>query len=157
MKFLLQRFTGGNISVELERGATVGATVGRNLYWADGTLVTEAQLTAGSTGTPTTPGTTITAWSLLLDIPPNIVALSSLSGTGIVVRTGDSTFALRDITSSDGSVAITNPGGIAGDIDLSVPVPDNAIYAPMVTGEIDADQPVFMYFGDGSLFMVQVA
>ena len=37
------------------------------------------------------------------------------------------------------------------------PMPDAGIYAPMVTGEIDGAQPVFMYFGDGSLFMVKVA
>lgn len=159
MKYNLERFTGNRRVVEIADGATKGATVGVDLFY-NGVLVLWEDIYNGASAggvTPTQPGTTITAWSLILDIPPNIIALSELSGTGIVVRTGDSSFSLRDITSVDGSVTIANPSGVAGDIDLSVPVPGNAIYAPMVTGEIDGAQPVFMYFSDGSLFMVQVA
>jgi hypothetical protein len=134
MKFLLQRFLGNNVSVELEPGATKGATIGLNLYWPDGTVATEAELRAGAT-TPTTPGVSITAWSLILDIPPRVTALANQTGTGIYVLTGATTSAVRQIVSADSSVTITNPGGVAGDIDLSVPdggmpyfIPDGESY-----------------------------
>jgi len=50
-------------------------------------------------------------------------ALSNLdSTTGIMVQTnaGATTFAKRSIVSADGSVTITNPDGVSGNIDLSV-------------------------------------
>ena len=153
-KWNLERFTGGRRVVELQEGATKGATVGVDLFY-NGVLVLWEDIYNGGGTTPATPGTTITAWSLILDIPPNVLSLAALTGTGIAVRTGDSTFALRDITSVDGSVTITNPGGVAGNIDLSVEVSGGGIL-PMVTGEIYADQPRFMYFDDGSLMSVQV-
>lgn len=127
MKWLLQRFSGGNTVVELEAGATKGATVGRNLYWPDGSVVTEAELTAGSTSTPTTPGTTITAWNLILNIPQNVLALAGQTGAGIFVLDGAGNSFVREVVSTDGSVTIGNGNGVGGNIDLSVPVPDTAM------------------------------
>jgi len=138
MKFLLQRFTGGNISVELERGATVGATVGRNLYWADGTLVTESQITAGS-ATPDTPGVTITAWSLILDIPANVTALANTATTGLYAITGPGTSATREIQPTVGRTSVSNGDGVAGDpvIDLAVVV-NSGVGAAIMKRTIDA-------------------
>ena len=51
----------------------------------------------------------------------NGTALANTTGTGLYVITGAGTSATRDIVSTDGSVTITNPDGVAGDIDLSVP------------------------------------
>lgn len=50
----------------------------------------------------------------------DLTALAGLAGTGIAVRTAGNTWAQRQITSTDGSVNITNPEGVAGNIDLSV-------------------------------------
>lgn len=50
----------------------------------------------------------------------DLTALAGLSGTGLAVRTAGNTWAQRQITSADGSVVITNPAGVAGDINLSV-------------------------------------
>ncbi|MBP8240856.1 MAG: hypothetical protein KAX36_00660 [Thermoflexales bacterium] len=50
----------------------------------------------------------------------DLTALAGLGSTGIAVRTAADTWAQRQITSADGSVTITNPAGVAGDIDLSV-------------------------------------
>lgn len=49
----------------------------------------------------------------------DLTAISALTGTGILARTGSGTYAERTITSTDGSITITNPGGVAGNIDLS--------------------------------------
>jgi len=51
----------------------------------------------------------------------DLTAIAALGGTGIAVRTAADTWAQRQIVSADGSVTITNPGGVAGDIDLSIP------------------------------------
>ena len=50
----------------------------------------------------------------------DLTALAALASTGIAVRTAADTWAQRQITSADGSVTITNPGGVAGNIDLIV-------------------------------------
>ena len=50
----------------------------------------------------------------------DLTALAALASTGIAVRTAADTWAQRQITSADGSVTITNPAGVAGDINLSV-------------------------------------
>lgn len=49
----------------------------------------------------------------------DLTALAGLSSTGIAVRTAGNTWAQRQIVSSDGSINVTNPAGIAGDINLS--------------------------------------
>lgn len=48
----------------------------------------------------------------------DLTAVAGLSTTGLVTRTGAGTMATRQITSTGGTVAITNPAGIAGDINL---------------------------------------
>ena len=49
----------------------------------------------------------------------DLTALAALATTGLVTRTAAGTMATRQIVSADGSVTITNPAGVAGDIDLS--------------------------------------
>lgn len=51
----------------------------------------------------------------------DLTAIAALGGTGIAVRTAADTWAQRQIVSADGSVTITNPAGVAGDINLEVP------------------------------------
>ena len=50
----------------------------------------------------------------------DLTALAALATTGLVTRTAAGTMATRQIVSADGSVTITNPAGVAGDVDLSV-------------------------------------
>lgn len=46
---------------------------------------------------------------------PNLIAIELLTGTGLLVRTGDPTWALRDLEADSGSgIKITNPAGTAG-------------------------------------------
>lgn len=65
--------------------ATVGATVGRDLFWPDGTLVLESDFNAA--GAPT--DTTQTLWSLIASIPVNVQAVADLSTDGFVRKSGD--------------------------------------------------------------------
>ena len=51
----------------------------------------------------------------------DLTAVAGLSTTGLVTRTAAGTMATRQITSADGSVTITNPDGVAGNIDISAP------------------------------------
>ena len=51
----------------------------------------------------------------------DLTAIAALGGTGIAVRTAADTWAQRQIVSADGSVTITNPAGVAGNVDLSIP------------------------------------
>ena len=51
----------------------------------------------------------------------DLTALAALATTGLVTRTAAGTMATRQIVSADGSVTITNPAGVAGDVDLSAP------------------------------------
>ena len=152
-KWNLERFTGGRRVIELEEGATKGATVGVNLFY-NGVLVRWEDIYNGGAVTPTVPGTAITNWSLIADIPANIIALSGLTGTGIVVRTGDTTYALRELTSLDGSVTITDPDGVGGNIDLSASGGGGIL--PVVTGEVYMDQPRFVHTPDGQLIYARV-
>lgn len=52
------------------------------------------------------------------DADDDLTAIAAFSGTGIAVRTAADTWAQRQIVSADGSVTITNPAGVAGDINL---------------------------------------
>ena len=54
------------------------------------------------------------------DADADLTAIAALGGTGIAVRTAADTWAQRQIVSADGSVTISNPAGVAGNIDLSV-------------------------------------
>lgn len=50
----------------------------------------------------------------------DLAALEGLASTGIAVRTGTDTWAQRQITSSGGRLTITNPAGVAGDINVDL-------------------------------------
>lgn len=52
-------------------------------------------------------------------VDPDLTAIAALGGTGIAVRTAADTWAQRQIVSADGSITISNPAGVAGNIDLS--------------------------------------
>jgi len=50
----------------------------------------------------------------------DLAALEALAGTGIAVRTAADTWAQRQIVSAGGRISITNPAGIAGNIDVDL-------------------------------------
>lgn len=50
----------------------------------------------------------------------NLTAMSNTSTTGVLVRTGNNTYATRAITSSNSSITISNTSGIGGDIVVTL-------------------------------------
>lgn len=69
----------------------------------------------------------------------DLTAVAGLSTTGLVTRTGAGTVATRQITSTDGSVTITNPAGVAGDVDLSAAANWTFLSAVTTTSGTTAD------------------
>ena len=110
--------------VQIDLDATDGATVGDNLYWPDGTLITEAELRSGTTvATPTGEvQVAVTLWSLILNIPAFIKSLAALTTTGFVVRTSTAggTALSRELLGESGRIVVADGDGVAGDptIDL---------------------------------------
>ena len=104
--------------IDITPGATVGATIGRNVFNADGTLYVP-QSSGGSSQL------SITSWELILNIPPNVTALANTATTGLYTVTGAGTSATREIEPTLGRTTVSNGDGVSGNpvVDLAV-VPD---------------------------------
>ncbi|GAB3744764.1 hypothetical protein [Lysobacter olei] len=81
-------------SVEVEQGATKGATIGVNVYDADGNLWREPAPAAASTGYP------VTVWDKLQSVPANVRAVAALATDGFV-RKADATWTASPIVNAD--------------------------------------------------------
>lgn len=107
----------------IEDGATMGATIGVDLYMPDGSVATLAALAAalgvgdggdgggGSGLGPLSP----TLWSLIQDIPANVLEVAALSTAGLVTRQASGDWITRAIaTASSSRITVTNGDGDAG-------------------------------------------
>lgn len=94
--------------VTVETDATVGAVVGVNLRWPDGTLVQESDFA------PEASGQSRVIWRYILEIPPNVTALAETASTGLYVITGPGTSETRELLNGLG-ISITDGDGVAGD------------------------------------------
>ena len=142
MKIEVHKQGGTRKVIDIEAGATKGATVGVNVWNQDGTLFVPA-----SGGTPTPGGGYVTYWRFILEIPANIVALAALTGTGIVRRTGDSTF---DTAAVFDNLADVNMTGV---MDGEVPVYD-AVSGTYIPGTVEVDIGVPYYIPVGETYRV---
>lgn len=93
--------------IDITPGATVGATVGVNLKNPDGSLWVPPS-NAGQ------PPVSITSWELILNIPPNVTALSNTATTGLYVVTGAGTSETRSIQAAPGETTVSNGDGVSG-------------------------------------------
>lgn len=106
----------------MEDGATVGATVGLDLWMADGSLATAATLAAfigaaasGASSGSGVGGLSSTLWSLIAEIPENVLQVAALATSGLVVRQADGDWITRAIAvASTDRLTITNGDGDAG-------------------------------------------
>lgn len=94
--------------------ATYGATIGTNVFNADGSLFVPA-----AAATPAA-DVAVTIWRLVLEIPANVVALENATGAGLFAVTGAGVGAFRSITGTAGRVTVANGDAVAGNptIDL---------------------------------------
>lgn len=87
-----------------------------------------------------------------LALADDLAALEAISSSGIPCRTGLNTWSPRTIVSADGSVSITNPGGVGGNIDLSV---SSSPIASMIPGgrlTLSSSSPIADVTGGGTLY-----
>lgn len=115
------KFQAPQKTVVVEDDATRGSTVGIDLRWRDGALVSEGALRAAIElgGTPPDGDFPITYWRLIQEIPPNVTALADTETTGLYVITGAGTSATRALSST--TLALGNANGVSGNpsIDLA--------------------------------------
>lgn len=106
MKINVERAGGGTRFVmELEPGATKGATIGRDLMMIDSsgnTVIVRPQDILNSYVVSDDPGNgtggfSMTTWKLINGIPQNIVEIAKLTGNGFAFRNADGTWRLREI------------------------------------------------------------
>lgn len=105
--------------VTVDTDATAGATVGRDLRWPSGAVVTEAELRAAATP-PGQGDYPVTYWRLVQEIPPNVVALAQTNTAGFYVVTGTGTSATRAIQARPGQLAVIDGDGVDGDPTLGL-------------------------------------
>jgi len=91
--------------------------------------------------------------NLTINVDDDLAALSGLSGTGIVVRTGSSTYAERTITGGTG-ITVTNGDGVSGN-------PDVALTSPVVETLGGTNQTTFttgdILYSDGANSLEKLA
>jgi len=99
--------------VVVETDATVGATIGTNLFNADGTLfdlgtftVQVAERQSAGVGTPPS-GETVIAWNAVQNVPTNLKALVLVSDDGFLRKSG-ATWTASPIVNADLSEADTD-------------------------------------------------
>lgn len=85
----------GSRVIVVEEGATVGATIGINLFNADGTLFDPAAAQAPDDTDETSDE--FTYWKLIQEVPRNLVELAKLTGSGFAYRNSDGTWRLRKV------------------------------------------------------------
>lgn len=112
-----------NKTALIEDGATAGATIGLDLWMPNGELATAALLAAfigvtGAGGSSNSSGLgplSPTLWSLIQDIPENVLEVAALSTSGLVVRQASGDWITRSIAvASTDRLTITNGDGDAG-------------------------------------------
>lgn len=118
--------------IQIDADATEGATVGKDLRWPDGSVISEQDIRNPSGGGTTTvnPGVIPTLWSLILNIPAFIKSLAALATTGLVVRDGSGAAVTRTITAEDARILVTNGDGVAANPVIGMtdwPVVKNSI------------------------------
>lgn len=116
----------------IEDHATIGAKVGSNLKWPDGTIVKESEIRA-STSTSTSTTLSQTLWRLIREIPANIVSIAALTTLGFATRiSAAGAWATREITGVFGRITVKYSDGI-GESGLFL-LPDGTSYLLLPDG-----------------------
>lgn len=101
--------------VNVEEGATRGATLGVDVYAPDGSVLTLAQLIALAAGAATATPTGSVPWRSLIDVPANVLQVVDLATNGLVVRQVGGGWVTRTLQPTAGETTVANGAGEAGD------------------------------------------
>jgi hypothetical protein len=138
----------------IEDGATLGAAFDSTLFYADGRVVTLANLAealaldelgAADNDIPLAR----TLWGLIQEIPSNIVQLAALSTAGMIVRTGDGRILTRDEPNVGAALAWAEDAGdreytppaVIERITNVLPPHEHAAFGYPLSFEVDAEDP----------------
>ncbi len=156
MKVRTSIFGAPQKALRFDPKATDGATVGTNLYWPDGTLVTPQQLggagaaapSSGSAYSASTAGGSAAAgggalasptnWSSILGIPANIVQAAALAAAGLVTRLASGSWVARVLTGVAGRTVVANGDGSAGDPTVDLAAVSNSGTGSLQATNVDA-------------------
>ena len=95
----------------VEAGATLGATIGENVFGSDGKIWVPPAASA-----PTSPTNTVTYWRNLREVPVNVQAIARIDDAGIYVVTDPvaGTSTVREIVPVAGQLTVSNGDGVSG-------------------------------------------
>ncbi|GAB2619760.1 hypothetical protein [Novilysobacter erysipheiresistens] len=93
----------------VDTDATRGATIGENVYNADGSLFEPGTVATPAAGQ----ASAVVIWRRVLEIPANVRALENTATTGLYAITAAGASATRTLTST--TLALGNANGVAGD------------------------------------------
>ncbi len=135
MKIRTPIFGSPQKAIAINPKATEGATLGVDLKWPDGSLVTASQLggavpaasgaysasTAGGSAASPSSIATVINWSSILGIPANVLQVAAQAAAGLVTRLAGGTWVERVLTGTAGRIVVTNGDGASGNpaVDLA--------------------------------------
>lgn len=149
----------------LDTEATRGAVVGVDLFWPDGAVVSAQALAAAmqAGAEPPAGGGSAVYWRSIQEVPANVRAVAGLTASGFVRRDGDDWSAGPIVNDDLGNASTDGLQEGANNLYFTDQRARDAVGAvtggvlPVVTGEIDNGQPVFVYADDGSLIYSEIA
>lgn len=112
-------FTAGYTNATTTPTLNVGKTGAKTVVKVDGTALAAGDITAG-TDYIATYHSSSDKWVLLGSLTGDLAGLEALSGTGIAVRTGASTWTTRTITGTADVLSVTNGSGVSGNPTLDL-------------------------------------
>lgn len=112
--------------IQVEPGATAGATIGKDVYSEDGKTLWVPPAAA----TPQSPNNNRVFWINILGVPPNVKALAETVSAGLYVVTGAGTSATRAIEAVSGSgITVEDGNAVGGNPKVGIDV----MLLPLVT------------------------
>lgn len=128
--------------------------------FGQGTLaVTSVAATAPASGFTISGSPIVNSGTFVFSLNDDLAALEGLSTTGIAVRSASSTWVMRQLTSGNSNITITNPDGVAGNplISLSLDITNltslhsSAVYTDLIINESAGGDISLLPSGSGNI------